>query len=354
MSSVPALLARTVRVAAAVSPTLAGDIAYRLFFTTSPRMPVRPADAPTHADARRGRLTVRGIEVTTYDWGTGPRSVLLLHGWRGRASQFAPLVRELVAEGFHVVAFDAPAHGSSAGRGTDIRDWVDAVEQLHAIHGPFTAVVGHSFGALAALTAARSAVPTPAVVAIAGAASPDAFLAQFAEDLHLDAATTARLTERFRRRLGLDAAGVAERYDAARRPLPGETSLLVVHDRADRRMPDRDAIRLHTAHGERSRLLRTDALGHTRVLAADATLDAAIALAVGGLEAVDALGTTAAADSAHRGQRAPRRTSGTTAAAVTTTTATSTATTKPPVTRTAAMVPNTAIPSPPPSAKPTS
>jgi pimeloyl-ACP methyl ester carboxylesterase len=292
MPSLPAMLARSIHTAAAVSPSLAGDIAYRLFFTTSPRMAVRDADAPTHADARRGRVSVRGIEVVTYEWGTGPRTALLLHGWRGRASQFAPLVRELVAEGFHVLAFDAPAHGSSAGRGTDIRDWADAAEQLQDRHGPFAAIVGHSFGALAALTIARSTVPAPSVVAIAGAASPEAFLAQFARDLRLDAATTARLSARFRRRLDVDEETVSERYDAAHHPLPADTALLVVHDRGDRRMPDHDSLRLHDAHPERSRLLRTEGLGHTRVLSADATLDAVLALVTDGLVGVDALGTT--------------------------------------------------------------
>ncbi|MCV0334721.1 alpha/beta hydrolase [Microbacterium sp.] len=281
MPSVPALLARSIHTAAAVSPRIAGDIAYRLFFTTTPRMAVREADAPTHADARRGGITVRGIDVATYEWGAGARTLLLLHGWRGRASQFAPLVRELVAEGLRVIAFDAPAHGASPGRGTDIRDWIDAAEQLQTDHGPFDAIIGHSFGALAALTIARSTVPTPAVVAIAGAASPDAFVARFADDLRLDDATTARLSERFRRRLGMDRSEVSARYDAARHPLPAGTALLVVHDRDDRRMPDHDSLRLHDAHGDRSRLVRTEGLGHTRVLSADATLDAVVALVAG-------------------------------------------------------------------------
>ncbi|WP_258566950.1 alpha/beta fold hydrolase [Microbacterium sp. Se5.02b] len=295
---------------------------------------------------------MRGIDVTTYEWGAGPRTALLLHGWRGRASQFAPLVRELVAERFRVVSFDAPAHGSSRGRHTDIRDWVDATEQLQAAYGPFALIVGHSFGALAATTVARSTVGTPAVVAIAGAAGPDAFLAEFAHELRLDAATRTRLAERFRQRLGADQATVTARYDAARHPLPDVTSLLVVHDRDDRRMPDADSLRLHEAHGDRSRLLRTDDLGHTRALSADITLDAVVALAVGGLVAVDALGTASTASTGRH--REARRTSGTRAAAATTTAATSTAATNPPVTSTAAMVPNTAMPSPPPSANPTS
>ncbi|KJQ55470.1 alpha/beta fold hydrolase [Microbacterium sp. SA39] len=292
MSSLPALIARSIRATTVVSPAVAGNLAYRAFFSTGPRMPVRDRDDATHDDARHRDLTVRGMKVTGYEWGTGPRTVLLLHGWRGRASQFAPLVRELVFEGFRVVSFDAPAHGASKGRRTDIRDWVSLAEQLQAIHGPFAAIIGHSFGALAALTVARTTVPTPAVVTIAGAAAPAAFLDQFARDFRLDGATTEHLRARFRRRLRSDDAPVEERYDAAQHPLPAETALLVVHDRGDRRMPDADSLRLHAAHGDRSRLLRTEGFGHTRVLTADATLDAVVALVTGGLAAVDALGTT--------------------------------------------------------------
>ncbi|MBT2483869.1 MULTISPECIES: S9 family peptidase [unclassified Microbacterium] len=287
MPSLSALIAHSIRTIALVSPALAGALAYRAFFSTAPRMPVRPADAPTHADGRRDTIVVRGTDVTTYEWGRGDRTVLLLHGWRGRASQFAPLVRELVFEGFRVVSFDAPAHGASKGRHADVRDWVAAAEQLQAVHGPFAAIVGHSFGGFAALTAARSSVPVPAVAVIAGGAGPAAFIAEFSRQLGLDRATTAHMTAQFRRRLQVDETTIGARYDAAQHPLPLDTALLVVHDRGDRRMPDDDSLRLHAAHGGRSRLLRVEGFGHTRVLSADATIDAVVALAVGGLDALD-------------------------------------------------------------------
>lgn len=270
------LAARGIRIVSALSPRIGGDLAYRAFFATGPRMPVHARDEATHSAARLGRVLVRGSAVTTYEWGSGTRSVLLMHGWGGRASQFAPLVRELVAEGMHVVAFDAPAHGDSAGRGTDIRDWLEAARLLQAEHGTFDAIVGHSFGALAALTAARSTVPTGAVVAIAGAASPAAFIDEFARELRLPAPVVTRMEQRFQNRLGLDAEQLLARFDAARHPLPESTELLVVHDRGDRRMPDADSLRLHAAHQGRSRMLRTEGLGHTRVLSADAVLDAVI------------------------------------------------------------------------------
>lgn len=278
MSFLPALVARGIRIAAALSPALAGDLANRAFFVPGPRMPVAETDRHTHDAARRSSLQVRGSEVTAYEWGAGEHTVLLLHGWGGRASQFAPLVRELLAEGLRVVSFDAPAHGSSGGRRTDIRDWLDAAEQLQAREGRFHAIIGHSFGALAALTAARSTVPVPAVAAIAGAASPDAFVSQFSDGVGLDARGRSHMERRFHERLRLDAAGMSRRYDAARHPLPAGTELLVAHDRRDRRMPDADSLRLHAAHGDRSRMLRTDGEGHTRILRCDVVLDAVVEL----------------------------------------------------------------------------
>ncbi|MBS1673892.1 MAG: alpha/beta fold hydrolase [Actinobacteria bacterium] len=274
MSASARLIPAGIRAIGAVSPALAARLALRLFFTTSPRMAVRDDDLDTHLQARRERIRIRGSEVVVYRWGRGERAVLLLHGWQGRASQFAPLVRELVADGLRVVSFDAPAHGGSDGRHTDLRDWVAAAEHLQRTDGPFHALVGHSFGGLAALTAARTTVPVPRVAVIASAASPAAFLAEFSGTLRLSPAVATRFGQRFAAHFDMDPAEVTATFDGAENPLPAGTELLVVHDRADHRMPDSEALRLHAAHIGRSRLLRTEGFGHNRVLRADPVLDA--------------------------------------------------------------------------------
>ncbi|MFF3065912.1 alpha/beta fold hydrolase [Oerskovia sp. NPDC057915] len=289
MPTLHTLVGRTLRAVGTMSPTLAGRLALRSFFVTTPRTPVRDADVDTHHSALRTRLAVHGRELVVHEWGTGRETVLVLHGWRGRASQLAPLVRELVAEGFHVVSFDAPAHGDSPGARADIRDWVAAAESLERLHGPFRAIVGHSLGSLAALTVARTSVRTGRVAVVSGVGGPDAFLTEFARELHLDHATRTQLEARFHDRLGEDRASMAARYDAVAHPLPAGTELLVVHDRGDRRMPDHDALRLHAAHAGRSTMVRTSGSGHTSVLSADVALDALTAFVRGGLAAVDDL-----------------------------------------------------------------
>jgi pimeloyl-ACP methyl ester carboxylesterase len=282
------------RTAGSVSPELAGALALRLFFVTQPRLALREADAATDATARRDSIRVRGKEIVTYAWGSGDDTVLLVHGWRGRAAQFAPLVRELVAEGFHVVSFDAPAHGASDVGRTDIRDWIAAIEALQQRHGRFRLIVGHSFGALATLTAVRSGTTTKRVATIAGAGTPQVFIDQFAAMLDLSPRAKAAFERRFQHKFGEDAASMAQRFDALANPLPADVEVLAVHDDTDRQVPSLASTDLAATHSDRARYIRTHGFGHSRVLSADTTLDAVTALATGGLRAVDA--ATAAAN----------------------------------------------------------
>ncbi|WP_162256625.1 alpha/beta hydrolase [Agromyces sp. Soil535] len=286
-TTVPLAMLRT---ADRVSPELAGRLALPLFRQVRPTLPVRPGDRAVHEHAERGTITIRGREIVTYAWGRGAETVLVVHGWRGRASQFGPIVRELRAEGYRVVGFDAPANGDSAGRRTDIRDYLAAIEELQRRHGLFHLIVGHSFGALAALTAVREGTAAGGVVAIAGMADARFLVDSFASRVGVGAATADVLARQFARRVLPDVQEPYARFDAVADPLPAAVPLLVVHDRSDREVSASEALRLHAAHGERSRLVLTDGAGHSRVLGADATLDAVTAFATGGLPALDRAG----------------------------------------------------------------
>jgi hypothetical protein len=288
----PVVIARVAAVRAAdrVSPELAGRVAMPLFRQVRPALPLRPDDRGVHEAAERGTLRVRGRDIVTYSWGRGADTVLLVHGWRGRASQFGPIVRELRAEGFRVVSFDAPANGESGGRHTDIRDYLAAIDALQARHGRFHLIVGHSFGSLAALTAVREGTAAGGVAAIAGMADARYLVDGFAARLGLAAATADVLARRFTRRVLPGVAEPYRRFDAVAAPLPEAVPLLVVHDRADREVAVGEGMRLHAAHGERSRLVLTEGSGHSRILGADVTLDAVTAFATGGLPALDRAG----------------------------------------------------------------
>lgn len=277
--SAASAIATGVRAASRISPELGAAVALPLFRRVGKRAPVVAADLATHRAARRGTVRIPGIrgsgvDVVTYEWGAGERTVLLAHGWQSRASMFAPLIRELRSEGFRVLAFDGPANGDSPGRHTYVVDHLDVIRELSRREGPWHALVGHSFGSLAALMAVHDGIPATRVVGIASAADPRIFVDGFGEMLGLDAPTRDSLAARYAAHDFTGQPDPFERYSAALHPLPADTPLLLVHDRGDLRIPFTESERLLEANRGNARLLATEGLSHNRVLRADATLDA--------------------------------------------------------------------------------
>jgi pimeloyl-ACP methyl ester carboxylesterase len=110
--------------------------------------------------------TLHGGTLTTPDGcrllylteGTGP-TVLFAHGGLGRGSTWLG-VTALLRDGFRCVMVDQRGHGASDwGGGPQLapaaEDLLFVVDQI----GPIHALVGHSYGALVALEAARQAAP---------------------------------------------------------------------------------------------------------------------------------------------------------------------------------------------------
>ena len=232
--------------------------------------------AAQRSSVRIAGLGHGGVDVVVYEWGSGAGEVVVLaHGWNGRASQFAVLVRELVADGYRVVAFDAPAHGDTGGRHTYLPDWVDVLAELERRHGRLHAVVGHSFGGLAALVAAVDGLGVGRVVSVASPADADLLLAQFQFMLGYDDRTAAALRAGFARRYFPGEADPFARLSPVGRTLPTGMPLLIVHDEGDRMVPFGELARLAAAHPD-SRVVTTQGFGHNRVLDADPVLDAVI------------------------------------------------------------------------------
>ena len=74
-----------------------------------------------------------------------------MHGWGSHAARFANFVAPLRAAGFSVIGIDAPAHGTSPGRFSDLPRFRDSLAEVLRAHEPIHAVIGHSLGGLVAL-----------------------------------------------------------------------------------------------------------------------------------------------------------------------------------------------------------
>ncbi|WP_298676674.1 alpha/beta hydrolase [uncultured Lentibacter sp.] len=98
----------------------------------------------------RPRSELSGLAAITV--GKGPR-VLLLHGVGLRAESWGAQL-ESIRAAHHVIAPDLPGHGHSPALGNSQPDLADYTTTLAKLLSSPTIVIGHSFGALLALTLA--------------------------------------------------------------------------------------------------------------------------------------------------------------------------------------------------------
>lgn len=96
--------------------------------------------------ASKSVLEVNGVPVRIWQWGTVGPTILFVHGYTGRGTQVAAFVEPLLAKGFKVVSFDAPAHGETPGKIGDVYKQYDVLAAVFRQFGPFHGIITHSFG----------------------------------------------------------------------------------------------------------------------------------------------------------------------------------------------------------------
>ena len=262
MSTVPKMMSALSRVAA----PLASEIAYRLFVSLGEPETVHPRDAAIHARATRGSLELNGERIATYSWGSGPQTILLVHGWRSRGSRWAALVAALESPRRTIVTFDAPGNGDSTGRRTTVLDYAAIIRLLAARHGNLHAIVGHSFGVLASFLAVREGVATERLVGISGMASATQLLETFSGQLGLSERAKRGLGRRFQRRVFPHETDLWRRFVAELDPTETRIPVLLVHDEGDPIVPVAQADLIAQAHVGAVTVELTRGLGHNRIL----------------------------------------------------------------------------------------
>lgn len=276
----PARLARLRRlfgVVRALSPALAARIALDRFTKPSHRE-LDAVDAPLLAAARLRRIELDGQPLQLYEWGpdaaVAPCSIVLLHGWGSHAPRWSAFVQGILDRGWRAVAFDAPAHGRSGGRRSNLWQFRIALDAVIRAAGPIDAAIAHSLGAMALASRLADPAATPALRgAVLVSLPPDLgyLLDSFLQLLQADAALAARVHSLFRQRYGRAASAFDSRESVCRILPP----TLLVHDRDDPITPvaHTEQVAPLLAHGA---LYLTQGLGHSGMLRDPATVGAAL------------------------------------------------------------------------------
>ena len=238
---------------AAVSPTLAGRLAFRVFCTPR-RLPVRDTDREFLSTAQHFDFHAEKLKIRGYTWQSDrPNApvVLCLHGWESNSARWRKYVKSLHEEGFTIHAFDAPASGNSGGQMLNVLLYSRVVKRFVEEKGVPHSIVAHSLGGAAAVMSTT----------ILGAARPKkmVLLGVFAESSRIIVNDTV-LNGVFReieRRSGLH---ISEYSVAKKAAILTDVQGFVLHDRDDDVAPVEEGRAI--AESWKARYLETEGLGH--------------------------------------------------------------------------------------------
>lgn len=136
------------RILSKLSPLTAGNQAFLLFQTTR-KLKTKKREVEFYNTAHHFKIPYYLEDIDCFEIGdpTG-KTVLLVHGWDSNAGSMAGIAYRLVEKGYHVVAFNLPAHGSSKLKRANLKI---CKEVFHAVverlkPSDTFSVVAHSFG----------------------------------------------------------------------------------------------------------------------------------------------------------------------------------------------------------------
>jgi pimeloyl-ACP methyl ester carboxylesterase len=242
-----------------VSPSMSAAVAEKLFCTPkSPRKRSREEEALLLASPLP--VVIGGRRLAAWQWGDGP-TILLVHGWGGRAAQLTGFVDPLVFAGFRVVAVDMPAHGDSEGTQATLADFADAVYATAAAAGGVDGIICHSFGAAAVMVALSRGLSVERVVMVAPVGPLAAGIDYFCDTLGLTEETRQLFFQRLSLHNGMSVPAIDRDALLPKMSAP----LLVLHDQQDQEVPLHHSESL-AQQWRGARLVKTIGLGHNRIL----------------------------------------------------------------------------------------
>lgn len=266
MKPLPRIVRSFFRALGWLAPPLAARVAESAFWYLGEPEPVRERDAAVHQRARVESLEIAGNSIAVYAWGTGSRTVLVVHGWRSRASRLSRLVHALEREDRTVISFDAPGNGASTGKRTNLMDYARIIAVLAERHGGFDAIVAHSGGVLASFVAVRAGVAAQRLVSIAGSYSWAHIFGAFVQATALPKRAAAALHRRILSTTFSHLKDAPRYFLAELEPTDTTTPLLVIHDEHDRTVGVDEGLTIADAHNGPTDLVVTSGLSHMRIV----------------------------------------------------------------------------------------
>lgn len=252
----------TAKILEKTSPKLAAKFAMKIF--TSPiKFKIPKREQKMDANSRQEIINIPSIgkKINVYHYGDSPHRVLLVHGWSGRGTQLLSIADKLIKNGYSTISFDAPAHGKSPGKYSDMTQFIAAILELEKQYGPFDHAVGHSLGAMAVLNSIKQGLSVQKAVIVGSGDIIEDIVIDFNTKLGMNFATAKLMVKLFEKKFGT----TINSYSASVAAKEVKIPVLMFHDEGDMDVPVTAAANIYS-HLPDAELIITHGLGHRKIL----------------------------------------------------------------------------------------
>ena len=199
-------------------------------------------------------------DIMVYTYGYSKKKVLLLHGWSGRGTQMHHIADKILENKMMVVTFDAPAHGLSSGKTTNMLEYLETIDFLDKKFGPFEASIGHSWGAMTLLNAVARNIKFKKIVIIGADDKISDVIKSFVNKFELDPFLVHKIIEHYNKKLKFEINSFSSGNVAKKVKIP----TFIIHDTQDKYVPVSSAYRIRQ-NLQDGLLLITNGLGHHKI-----------------------------------------------------------------------------------------
>lgn len=259
---VPKVILATVKILELTAPKSAAKFAIKLFTTPFKfKLPKRERAMDTNSTQQLVYIPEIKKSINVYTYGNGSKKVLLIHGWSGRGTQMCSIAEKLISKDCTTISFDAPAHGKSTGKRSDMTEFIACIQHLENKFGPFTFAIGHSLGAMALLNSLKRGLAVERAVTIGSGDVIKDIMDSFWQKLGMKVATGSLMISLFEKKFGQ----TINSYSAYIAAQGVSVPVLVIHDTEDKDVPVSAAHHIND-NLAKGTLLITNNLGHRKIL----------------------------------------------------------------------------------------
>jgi pimeloyl-ACP methyl ester carboxylesterase len=250
------------KILSTISKKKAAEKAFELFCT--PQQRNKKPLPKLFEQADKLHFKIDGLTVRGWRWNhQAARKALIIHGFESSVVNFDKYIKALIAKGYEVLAFDAPAHGRSEGKQINAPLFKKTILEIYRRYGPIQSFMAHSFGGMAVCLALEEISHTPdsRLALIAPATETTTAIDSFFKILRLDPGIRTDFEK-----LIFKKSAVSPAWFSIRRAMKNiHARVLWLHDEEDDITPVSDVIKVRSENYNNIEFVITKGLGHRRI-----------------------------------------------------------------------------------------